>query len=186
MKNIIVVGPPRIGKTTLSKLVVNQISYFNAINVDVIRESIYKSICINMNKEEKKNYVKNIFPSLLKAMLNQYIKYYNPEMFYIIEGDLLSIEDAIKIKKEYDIDIVCIGTPNISEIDLFNRIRNNAKNHRCWTKCLSDSELHTLCEEIIEESKKEEIISKDNNLIYLDNSYSNLCLQDYVDNLKNN
>ena len=60
MKNIIVVGPPRIGKTTLSKLVVNQISYFNAINVDVIRESIYKSICINMNKEEKKNYVKNI------------------------------------------------------------------------------------------------------------------------------
>lgn len=121
MKNIIVVGPPRIGKTTLSKLVVNQISYFNAINVDVIRESIYKSICINMNKEEKKNYVKNIFPSFLEAMLNQYIKYYNPEMFYIIEGDLLSIEDAIKIKKEYDVDIVSIGTPNISENDLYDR-----------------------------------------------------------------
>jgi adenylate kinase family enzyme len=121
MKNIIVVGPPRIGKTTLSKLVVNQISYFNAINVDVIRESIYKSICINMNKEEKKNYVKNIFPSFLEAMLNQYIKYYNPEMFYIIEGDLLSIEDAIKIKKEYDVDIFSIGTPNISENDLYDR-----------------------------------------------------------------
>ena len=121
MKNIIVVGPPRIGKTTLSKLVVNQISYFNAINVDVIRESIYKSICINMNKEERKNYVKNIFPSFLEAMLNQYIKYYNPEMFYIIEGDLLSIEDAIKIKKEYDVDIVSIGTPNISENDLYDR-----------------------------------------------------------------
>ena len=121
MKNIIVVGPPRIGKTTLSKLVVNQISYFNAINVDVIRESIFKSICVNMNKEERKNYVKNIFPSFLEAMLNQYIKYYNPEMFYIIEGDLLSIEDAIKIKKEYDVDIVSIGTPNISENDLYDR-----------------------------------------------------------------
>lgn len=185
MKNIIVVGPPRIGKTTLSKLVVNQISYFNAINVDVIRESIYKSICINMNKEEKKNYVKNIFPSFLKAMLNQYIKYYNPEMFYIIEGDLLSIEDAIKIKKENDVDIVSIGTPNISENDLFNRIRTNAKKHGCWTKSLSYLELHKLCVEIIEQSKKEEIISKENNLIYLDNSYSNTCLQEYVDNLKN-
>ena len=173
MKNIIVVGPPRIGKTTLSKLVVNQISYFNAINVDVIRESIYKSICINMNKEEKKNYVKNIFPSFLEAMLNQYIKYYNPEMFYIIEGDLLSIEDAIKIKKEYDVDIVSIGTPNISENDLYDRKVVSYKiSNRNYNKLVID----TLNEAIKKrQDVKGLIIHSDQGFQYTSYQYKKIC-----------
>ncbi len=185
MKNIIVVGPPRIGKTTLSKMIVNQISCYSAINVDVIRESIYKSICIDMKQEERKNYVKNIFPSFLKAMLNQYIKFYNPEMFYVIEGDLLSIEDAIKIKEEYDVDVVCIGTPNINENELFDRIRNNAAIHKCWTKKLSDNELNILCTEIIEQSIKEKKISQEKGLIYIDNSKNNNTMKNYINSIKN-
>jgi adenylate kinase family enzyme len=53
MKNIIIIGPPRIGKTTLSKLIVKQVSGFSVINVDVIRESIYKSLFVGVEKKKK-------------------------------------------------------------------------------------------------------------------------------------
>lgn len=91
---------------------------------------------------------------------------------------------AIEIKNNYDIDVVCIGTPNIEENDLFNRIRKNASIHGCWTEKYSDNELHKLCNEIINQSKKEMKIAKENGLIYLDNSNSNKCLQDYVNKIK--
>ena len=80
--------------------------------------------------------------------------------------------------------VFCIGTPNINEIDLFNRIRKNAAINGCCTEKYSDEELHKLCNEIIEQSKKELIVSKENKLIYLDNSYSNECFQNYVDSNK--
>lgn len=118
-------------------------------------------------------------------MLKQYTSFYNPDLYYVIEGDLLSVADALDIKKEYDVDVVCIGTPNINENDLFNRIRINASAHGCWTEKYSDVELHKLCSEIIEQSKKELMFCKSNNLIYLDNSYSNKYLQDYVDSFNN-
>lgn len=66
MKNVIVVGPPRIGKTTLSKMIVNQISCYSAINIDVIRESVYSSLCINMGKRERKKLVKDAFSIFLQ------------------------------------------------------------------------------------------------------------------------
>lgn len=181
MKNIIIIGPPRIGKTTLSKMIVNQISCYSVINLDVIRESIYKSIYKNTEKKERNKLVKGMFPDFLKTMLKQYTNYYNPDLFYIIEGDILSINDAIEIKKDYDIDIVCVGTPNIKEIDLFNRIRKNASIYGCWTEKYSDEQLHKLCNQIIKQSKEELKISEESGLIYLDNSYNNKCFQNYID-----
>ena len=184
MKNIIVIGPPRVGKTTLSKVIVNQIPCYSIINLDVIRESIYKSMCANMEKKESKKVVKESFPSFIRAMLKQYTKYYNPDFYYILEGDILSIEDALEIKKDFDVDIVCVGTPSIDENDLFNRTRKNASINGCWTKSYSDDQLHNLCNEIINRSKKEMNISSDNELTYLDNSYNSECFQDYANSIK--
>jgi adenylate kinase family enzyme len=184
MKNIIIIGPPRIGKTALAKLIVKQIPCFSAINTDVIRESIYKSLFIGVEKEERLKIVRESFPTFVKEMLKQYTCYYNPELFYVIEGDLLSLESAIDIKKEFDIDIVCVGAPTITEPHLFKRIIDNGKKYGCWTEKYTDIELHKLCEEIIEQSKKEYKLANKKGLIYLDNSYDNACLQKYVDHIK--
>lgn len=184
MKNILVIGPPRSGKTTLSKMISKEIACYNIINIDVIRDGIYEAFFKNTDKNERNNAVKKAFPDFINKMLKQYQEYYNPELYYVIEGDILSIEDALKMYYQYEIEIVCIGTPKIEKQVLFERIRTNASKYGCWTEKYTDDELLKECEKIIERSKTEESISKENNLTYLDTSINMDCLLEYVKKLK--
>jgi hypothetical protein len=120
----------------------------------------------------------------MRTMLNQYINYYNPELYYVIEGDLLSIESDVEIKNEFDVDVVCIGTQTIKESDLFRRIKDNANKHGCWTEKYTDIELYKLFKDIINKSIKDREIAKENKLIYLDNSYGEEILKNYVNNIR--
>lgn len=184
MKNIIIIGPPRTGKSTLSKIISKNISCYNAINTDVIREGIYEAFFLNTDKKDRKEIVRKAFLNFINKMLEQYQKYYNPDLYYVIEGDMLSIEDALYLKKLYEIDIICVGTPNITEENLFKRIRENSLKYGCWTKGYSDNELFDLCHKIINQSRKEKKISGENNIIYLDTSVDYSCLLNYVEELK--
>ena len=141
MKNILIVGPPRSGKTTLSKIIFNQYNVYSIINMDVIRDGIYEAFFCDIEKSTRKEIVTNAVPKFIKKIIEHYQKYYNPDMYYIIEGDILSIEDAIEIRNQYEVDIIYVGMPNIKEIDLFNRIRENASKYGCWTSKCSDIEL---------------------------------------------
>lgn len=185
MKNLLIIGPPRSGKTTLSKMIVKEIPIYNIINMDVIREGIYYSIFKSTDKNERKQIVENIFPNLIDKMFDQYQKYYNPDLYYIIEGDMLYIKDALEISRQHNVDIICIGTPNIKSEALFNRIRENALKYGCWTSKCSDEELISICQEIINQSKEEEAFAKNNNIVYLDTSLNNNSLLKYIENLKN-
>lgn len=183
MKNILIIGPPRVGKTTLAKMISNKISCYNIINTDVIRDGIYEAFFKEVEHKERKAIVKNAFPKFMNKILEYYQNYYNPDTYYIIEGDILSIEDALLLKNNYDIEIVCIGVPNTNETNLFKRIRENAAKYGCWTKKYSDEELLNSCSKYIEQSKKEELIAKENKLIYLDTSLNTECLNEYVKNM---
>ena len=136
-----------------------------------------------MDKEERRNIVTKAFPDILREMLKQYTNHYNPDIYYVIEGDMLSIENAIIMKEQYDVEVVCVGVPNMTKEDLFDRTRQNAAKFGCWTNEYSDSELLGLCQNIIDQSKREVIIAKDNDLIYLDTSFGPQCLIDYVGSL---
>lgn len=180
MKNILIVGPPRSGKTTLSKIIFNQYNVYSIINMDVIRDGIYEAFFCDIEKSTRKEIVTNAVPKFIKKIIEHYQKYYNPDMYYIIEGDILSIEDAIEIRNQYEVDIIYVGMPNIKEIDLFNRIRENASKYGCWTSKCSDIELHKRYYDIIEQSKKDKIVADENEIVYLDTSLNNDCLYNYV------
>ena len=184
MKNIVIIGPPRTGKTTLSKLIVKTLSIYSVINTDVIREGIFKTFLKDISRNEQKAIIKSAFPIFLDKMLEQYKNYYNPDLYYIIEGDILSIEDALVLRDRYNIDIICIGKPNISAENLFKVIKKNCAKYGCWTEKYTDIELLDKCKKIIDQSKIEERISKKNGIIYLDTSKNNNCLLEYAKNLK--
>lgn len=134
MKNILIIGSPRTGKTTLAKMITNSIACYNIINTDVIRDGIYEAFFNNIDEKERKLIVNKAFPRFIEHILKQYQNYYNPDTYYVIEGDILSIEDTLLVQKNCDVEIICIGTPNISKEDLFKRIRQNAIKYGCWTE----------------------------------------------------
>lgn len=185
MKNILIFGSPRSGKTTLSSMIVKEIPCYSVINSDVLREGIYEGFFKSVDKKERKIIVRKAFPKIINKMIEQYKNYYNPNLYYVIEGDILSIEDALEMYKQYEIEIVCLGMPKINLHDLFERIRMYASKYGCWTDKYSDSELFDRCQEFIEQSKKEEKIAKENNISYLDTSFGLDCLLEYVKSLKN-
>ena len=180
MKNILIVGPPRSGKTVLATTISKEIPLYNIISTDVIRSAIWEGLFKTVDKKEKKQIVKNAFPQIINKMIEMYCKFYNPKTFYVLEGDELSIEDAFEISKKNGIDIVCVGTPNIKANEFFKRIRDYSVKHRCWTDECSDSELLELCEELINRSKEEAKFAKANGITYLDTSYDLNCLSEYV------
>lgn len=185
MKNILIVGPPRSGKTILASMIVKEIPCYSVINTDVIREGIYDGFFKLMNKKERKAIVKKAFPQIINKMLNQYQRYYNPTLYYVIEGDLLSIKDALKLYQQYEVELVCVGVPKMKPHDLFVRIRTYASKYGCWTDKYSDIDLLEKCGKFIKQSQKEEKIAKENNLIYLDTSSSIDCFSEYVTKIKN-
>ena len=184
MKNILMFGPPRSGKTTLSKMIVKEIPCYSVINTDVVRDGIYEAFFKSVDKKERKDIVKKAFPKFVSKILEDYKKFYNPDLYYVIEGDAISIEESLKIFNSQEIEIICVGNPNIKPKDLFKRIRTNALKYGCWTEKYSDEELLGRCKEFIKQSQKEEKIAKENNLIYLDTSSNMNCLLECVERLK--
>ena len=152
--------------------------------MDVIRDGIYDAFFGDVDKDKRKAIVTSAVPKFIKKIIDHYQRYYNPDMYYIVEGDILSIEDAIEIRNQYEVDIVYVGMPNINENDLFNRIRENAFKYGCWTSKYSDIELHKRCLDIIEQSKRDKIVADKNGVVYLDTSLNNDCLFNYVKCLK--
>ena len=183
MKNIVIIGPPRTGKTTLSKLIVKEVPIYSVINTDVIREGIYEAFFKDVIKKERKLAVKSVFPAFIDKILEHYQKYYNPDLYYIIEGDMLTIEDAVLLKDKYNIEIICVGKPNTSKEELFKLMRENSSKYGCWTEKYTDVELLDKCQKIIEQSIREEKIAKEKDIIYLDTSINNNCLLEYLNNI---
>lgn len=55
MKNILILGPPRSGKTTLAAMIVNEVPGYSVISTDVLRDGIYEGFFKKLPKKEKKN-----------------------------------------------------------------------------------------------------------------------------------
>lgn len=186
MKNIVIIGPARSGKSTLASMIVKEIPIYSVINGDVLREGIYEGFFKEIDKKESELIVEKAFPQIINRMVEQYSNHYNPNLYYIIEGDILSIEEALKIKQKYDVEIVCIGMPIIQPRDLFARIRHYSSKYGCWTDKLTDEGLLEKRQQFIKRSKKDLKLAEENNITYLDTSLNMDCIKKYVVNLKNN
>ena len=170
MKNIIIYGSTRSGKTTLAKQIKNEF-HLNYIEIDVIKEAFKK---INNIDTSKNNdfIVGQLITDNLAVYFEKLVSISNlHDEYYVIEGTALYLPELIKIISEKSFCIICMGYPNISpeeklrELELF-------ENDSDWTVKISREEKLQLCRDNINVSKYIQALANEYNLAFFDTSYS--------------
>lgn len=122
MKNIYIVGVPRTGKSTLSKLIKEKYPIYNQLSFEAIRNGFIESQpelnMGNRNSEARKN----ILPKYITTFASWNNKILSAPT--LIEGDFCSVETLSNILDENDL-IICLGFSKRNIDEIIKGIREN-------------------------------------------------------------
>lgn len=166
MKNIIILGPARVGKSTLASLLCKNYN-LDYISGDSIRNA-FINIFPELNYNSKNTIEKIEFCQFINWIVNENKIHLKREIFYVIDSTDISIENAKKVFKDYI--LIVLGSKNITINELVKNIKKNDTKLE-WTYGCSDKELFKIAEETIEKSKKLYEESLKNNVLYFDTSF---------------
>lgn len=152
LKNIIIFGTSRSGKTTLANLISKKTGY-NLICIDNIVSGFQKGFPdLNINHSNRDGTSTN----QLSRFLEPYIKSLNGinqklrNIYYIIEGSYFNFETLTKYKDDF---VVIILTTNYKNVEsCYENIKKHDKNYD-WTKKLTDTELFEYSKNLMSNNK---------------------------------
>ncbi len=176
-KSIVIIGPPRCGKSTLAQMLVKELKGYSMISGDNFTAS-YVNSCrdFDINRFEIHIPRKQSFYYLLECMQ------YENSIDYIIESSHY-YEDIIEKYKDYFL-IIFLGYPQLNEQTLFEYIRKN-DNENDWTYTQSDFKLERYCRAFVAENKEKEEIAKTHNYWFVDTSHNrDKVLKDTIKKIK--
>lgn len=152
MKNVIIFGCPRAGKTSLAKMLNEELKY-NIISIDSIVtafQAVFPEMGIThhapIDEKSKK------FSPFLYEYFKRAIWEYTDRKF-VLEGWHNLPDYFMPFINKEEFVIVCLGYPNADEEEMFKKIRENDTEHDN-TKNTSDEKLKKLIHDSkIEKSK---------------------------------
>ena len=106
MKNIIIVGIPRAGKSTLSKLIKETYPSYNQFSFEAIRNGFIESLPDLDMGNRRSEARKSVMPSFIMEMIHWNNKILSTPS--LIEGDFCTIEELSRLVSEDDL-IICLG-----------------------------------------------------------------------------
>ena len=165
MKNIILIGAPRAGKSTFSKMLNDRLGNVTIIQTDLLRlafrDAIYKD-----SKVSTSIVVKD------KDYLNYILSYYKYANMYDIDN--VKVVDTVDFEPKdcslFENSIaICFGYPNITKEEVVSNWRKY-DTELDWTKNKSDEKLFTYAESEIKHSKSLMEECKKYNIRFVDTS----------------
>lgn len=167
MKNIILIGASRAGKSTFTKLLNKKINNLTIIKTDLLRLAFRDAIC--KDKTINTNSLKNN-----PDYINYILSYYNYSNKYDI--DSIKIIDTVDFEPKdcnlFDNSItICLGYPTITPEEVVANWRKYDTDLD-WTKKKSDEELIKIAEDEINKSKRLEEECKKYKINFIDTSYN--------------
>ena len=164
MKNILVIGVSRSGKSRFSKKFNNHnhipIDYFTSSLKHNFKETNIKSDVI-IDKESSKNL------SLLLSRVIEIID--SKDELFILDSAHLYPKDIIKYINKDKWDVYCLAYPNITVEEKLKEIRKY-DDESDWTYNKSDEELKNILSRLIDISKEMEEECKKININFIDTS----------------
>ena len=164
-KNIIIIGPPRSGKTTLAKKIAKKLNY-SYLSSDGF-STAYIKLITDMNHgvlPDLRRYDFKVPNKLCTDYLDNLQKY-DDDINYVV--DFNNYDEELFKKLEKTSLVIYLAYPKLTKEKLFNIIRNNdTKND--WTYVESDGSLKVHCKYFLETSKNIENYAKKNNCLFFD------------------
>lgn len=165
MKNIIILGPSRVGKSTISSILCTKYN-LNYISGDSIRNT-FINIYPNLGYTTKNTIEKVDFCKFIEWLIKENNIHLKRDIYYVIDSVDISLDNALKI---FDNSIIiALGCKDSSIQDMVKKMKENDIKLD-WTYGYNDNELYDIAKETINNSKKlyEKCLS--NNVIYFDTS----------------
>lgn len=170
MKNIIIFGEPRSGKSTLANMIVDKFNY-QVIHVDSIRDT-FKKIYPELSIAPDKAIKNEKFQLFLQEYLYRNTKKEERNKYgYVMEGCETSVYDCNRLYNNDDNIIYYLAPVDITPEELFLNIRDNDSEND-WTYKLSDAELMNNVKNIISKGKMIKDECEKYNIQFIDTSHN--------------
>lgn len=149
MKNIIIIGPSRVGKSTLASILCQKYN-FSYTSGDSIRNA-FINIYPNLGYTVKNTIEREDFCKFINFIINENNIHLKRNIYYVIDSSDISIQIAKKVFK--DSIIIGIGCKDISQEHLKNNILKYDTKLE-WTYNCSEKEILDLALSTINRSNK--------------------------------
>jgi len=165
MKNIILLGVPRAGKSTFAKMILKKFPNYNIIQHDIIA-SAYSDTVRCIKKDNTIPYDMEFVDLLLNKMFFYSVRY-EPKLNFILDSRGLEIKDINRYR--YGNIILVFGYPNITPQQC---LENFSKYDTIddWTYIEPEWRLKILADIYVDDSKKYEEKCRELNIKFVDTS----------------
>lgn len=170
MKNVIIFGEPRSGKSTLANMIVDKFNY-QVIHVDAIRDT-FKTIYPELNIAPDIAINNKKFQLFIQEYLNRNTKKEERNKYgYVVEGCETSVENCNRLFNTDENIIYYLAPADITPEEFFNNIRiNDTEND--WTFKLTDEELMQKVKSLITKGKTLKKECEKYNINFVDTSHN--------------
>ncbi len=176
MKNILILGAARSGKSTLAKMIAEKLG-FSIISVDAFISAFQENYADIGFKHHGKN--NHLIAPFIASYVNA-ITYNFPNSNFVIEGYHITLSDAKKLFGN-EFNIIVLGYPKLSEEQVLANVRRYEGKFD-YTKAIPDDELLNIVSHHVEYSQKAETECKTLGIRFYDTSYNR---EKILDNLLN-
>ena len=174
MKNILIMGIGRAGKTTLSNMIKEKYKQYNLIHSDSIKWAIIRA------KEMEKYYRENIeeqkefehseyFQKILLEFFNSCIRNDTKNNGYILESGQLDPKLVKELINTEETEIICLGHGDLIKKDIIDLCREHDKESD-WTYDISNEKLESHAEKWSEMNERLKIECPKYGIKYIDTS----------------
>lgn len=180
MKNIIIGGSCRAGKSLLAKELMHHLKGVSFYGTDHIRHALMMAYPDKNFDKDNWNEYRTVVFNLFKS--NK--KYNSIGLYVIFEGNHFSIDEYLEKYKEEDTIAVFVGKPRLNEQEYFDNIRCYDKVHHTWTTNHSDEDVKKWVAGYHKKNIEEEKRCKELGIYYLDTSYNQMeVIKEFAKNL---
>lgn len=179
MKNILILGPGRAGKSTLSRMLKQKLPNYNLIHMDAIRNAIQFNL-LEEYVEGFLNYKENkFFQKVLLNFLSEQSRQDDECYGVILEGAQILPETLYNYSDLENTIVVYIGHGDLSKKELFKMVRSNDKK-KDWSFYKSDYELNDYINEFYEKNLYLQQECKKYGFDYIDTSNNRMEVLDKI------
>ncbi len=170
MKNIVILGASRAGKSTLTKMICEKYPNYNVIIGDAVRKAFSEILPQNNINNNNGSGMIEDFPKFLAYMFYRSIKICDRKFNYIIDSCDILPEKAKELFEKEDTIIIFLGFPKLTEEEHFYQIKQYQKNTD-WTYNKDDDFMKEHVKRWIAKSKYFEKKCKELDIWFVDTSF---------------